>query len=788
MGKKKEAARLGAGNLAQDDGSGYRPRVVVKFHDFVDLPYEDKVEGEIEARKIGPWSQLARDFPGVTCRRLYTALAPEEIRAVVARATERDRAYRPPNMMAYFLVECPPGSDPEALAKALTSWRTVQAAYVEGGPTPPPLVNPGDDPRFPNQGYLDPAPDGIDAEYAWTFAGGDGAGLRFIDMEQGWTLNHEDLNAAGITLISGLNQAYFYHGTSVLGELAAVDNTIGDVGVVPHATGSVVSQWRTAANYNTADAILTAVSNLGFGDVLLLEAQTTVAGSSFLPVEVELAVFDAIRLGTALGIVIVEAAGNGSNDLDTFTDGGGHQVLNRGSADFQDSGAIMVGAASSAAPHMRLGFSNYGSRIDCYAWGENIDTCTSDNMHSTTLYTVGFGGTSGASPIVTGAALAVQGMAQASLGYRYSPARLRAILSDPATGTSSGNPAVDRIGVMPNLRHIIDDVLGVSADSYLRDFVGDTGDPHSGAISASPDIILRTALVADPQAAFGQGSGTENSNTLGDEAEAGQDNYIYIRVLNRGGASATNVTATVYWSPPATLVTPDLWTLAGSVGIPNVPSGDVLTVSDAITWPSAAIPAPGHYCFVGLVGNPSDPAPAPADFMNFDNFRLFIRNNNNVTWRNFNVVNNVPPPNAEPPGYVALPFLFPGAPDRARRMQLETVMRLPEGALALLEAPKYLLDAMQEPSPFWTEDKRSGMVRVSINPHGRQPFGEVLLPAKSRAACRLLVQIPKEWRKGAYEVYARQLYDGEEVGRVTWRLTARARDGRPQQSPLAGRD
>jgi hypothetical protein len=86
---------------------------------------------------------------------------------------------------------------------------------------------------------------------------------------------------------------------------------------------------------------------------------------------------------------------------------------------------------------------------------------------------------------------------------------------------------------MPNLRAILDgNVLGLAPDVYLRDFVGDTGAPHPGAISASPDVILRQAVEPNPQAAFGEGSGTENSQTLGFEAEAGQDNFIYVRARN----------------------------------------------------------------------------------------------------------------------------------------------------------------------------------------------------------------------------------------------------------------
>src|SRR4029450_7541465 len=139
--------------------------------------------------------------------------------------------YKPPNMLAYFAIDCPPGVDAEALAKSVTSWRSVQEAYVEGGPTIPPQVNALDDPRQVNQGYEDPAPGGVDAEFAWTVTGGAGTGVQFIDMEQGWTLNHEDLTAAGITVISGINNAYPGHGTAALGEVVARGNTRGDAGI-----------------------------------------------------------------------------------------------------------------------------------------------------------------------------------------------------------------------------------------------------------------------------------------------------------------------------------------------------------------------------------------------------------------------------------------------------------------------------------------------------------------------------------------------------------------------------
>lgn len=304
------------------------------------------------------------------------------------------------------------------LAKELDARDDVETAYVEGGPTPPP-VNAGDDPRSGNQGYLDAAPGGIDARWAWGAT--DGAGIGFVDLEQGWTLNHEDLAAAGITIISGVSQAYHGHGTAVLGEVVSVDNTKGGVGIAPAASARVVSQYRTSTSYSTAAAIISAADAMSPGDVLLLEAQTTAAGSStsYLPVEVEQAVFDAIRDAVDAGIVVVEAAGNGGNDLDDWTDASGRHLLKPGDDDFRDSGAIMVGAASSAAPHSRLSFSNHGSRVDCYAWGQNVDT-TGDGWTgtSTTAYTGSFGGTSGASPIVTGAAVLLQSWRKARKGSR----------------------------------------------------------------------------------------------------------------------------------------------------------------------------------------------------------------------------------------------------------------------------------------------------------------------------------------------------------------------------------
>lgn len=369
-------------------------------------------------------------------------------------------AILPQQFTSYFKVICQKEVDPKDVAKVISRWPSVETAYVENGPTPPP-VSPVDDPLSVKQGYLDAAPIGIDARWTWEVS--DGTGIGFVDVERGWTLDHEDLKDANIALINGLNKDYHGHGTAVLGEVVGVDNKYYGIGIAPRARARVVSQWQTSQDYSTSKAIIHAANNMKYGDVMLLEAQTRDSQEQpFLPVEVEVLVFEAIKTATSRGIVVVEAGANGGVDLDTYRNSYGKYIFNRGSSDFLDSGAIVVGAASSAFPHRRLSFSvneasNFGNRIDCYAWGENITTCGDGWMGTgKSNYTMSFGGTSGASPIVAGAAVLLQSWGVRRNPQPYSPDTIRTLLSNLTLNTLSGKPKDDRIGVMPNLRAIIE--------------------------------------------------------------------------------------------------------------------------------------------------------------------------------------------------------------------------------------------------------------------------------------------------------------------------------------------
>lgn len=127
---------------------------------------------------------------------------------------------------------------------------------------------------------------------------------------------------------------------------------------------------------------------------------------------------------------------------------------------------------------------------------------------------------------------------------------------------------------------------------YLRHNLADDGTSHTGSLSDSPDIILKNNPVANPQATFSTPASSASDAESDPDVITGQANYVYLRVWNRG-VDAANVFATVYWSPPATLVTPNMWNLIGSAYYPDVPPGSVVEVSNpGITWPADQLSRP----------------------------------------------------------------------------------------------------------------------------------------------------------------------------------------------------
>jgi Subtilase family len=442
--------------------------IITKFHENLNLPDQDvkDINQFFLENPVIPWQRMLNLFPGIRISKLFTSVNPGKITELVTKAKKADPRYVPVNFFTYCGIDCPVDVNKDELLQILLNERSVELAYIQNGLTDPPSAHTSYSLHF-RQGYLNAAPEGINAKYAWGFDGGNGDGeVKFIDIEQGWISGHEAININTL-FCTGINNYHFEdHGAAVLGVIMMREKEKRPTGITPCANGYIISQWRPGGLFNNADAIMAAVSQLEFGDILLLESQVydSPASNNAWPVEIHEATFQAIRLATACGITVIEAGANGNrhtltgNDLDLLTINQ-KKILNPMSIDFRDSGAIIVAAATSAWPHQRMNYSNYGKRVNCYAWGENVATAgcyPGSSGFAVNTYTQRFSGTSSAAAIIAGAAISLQSIAEANLGFRLNPSMLRTLMSNDDFNTCSVNGrAADKIGVMPDLKQII---------------------------------------------------------------------------------------------------------------------------------------------------------------------------------------------------------------------------------------------------------------------------------------------------------------------------------------------
>ena len=343
------------------------------------------------------------------------------------------------------------------------------------------------DPLFPRQEHLREAPTGIGVQTAWRYRA-DGSGTTLIDLERGWNLSHEDLPRDIPHLNGVIRPQSIYHGTGVLGIIAGLhDNGRGVAGIAPGATVKVVSDHLSgltgeeppmeldALLQETADMVDFVLPQLAFGDVLLIEAMY-----GGVPAEVDSRIRDRIAEATRRGIIVIEPGGNQGVDLDKYQDVFERRIFNRSEpGDFEDSGAIIVGACSAEQPHVRWhdshGDTNFGTKIDCHAWGEGIVTTGSVSRPTrndayydgTDIGFEYFGGTSGAAAIIAGVCLLIQSL-QTNPGLvstsghlgKLSPGDMRNMLRKRENGTEPLFPE-DLIGVMPDFDKIIVNEYGV---------------------------------------------------------------------------------------------------------------------------------------------------------------------------------------------------------------------------------------------------------------------------------------------------------------------------------------
>lgn len=430
-------------------------RVVVKFRPGVPLPYTEAAKDHLKEWTGSSWNDWAGRYPGIRFEPYFAS-----VKLPVLHKFERTPpafGAGPISLTSFFAIDNAANLDRAKLVRELKAGKGVETAYVESGLAPPPSF----DPKNVDQKFQDLATRGIGSRQFSIDTGITGQGVGFVDIERGWNLDHEDLAAAMIPPpLWGENRDEKRHGTSVLGiVVATAGNAFGGKGIAPGAQASVVSILKPDVPdvAYIGPAILHAACAMSTGDVLLVEVQVVFpAGSgSLVPVEADPAIYQAIRAVTSLGIVVVEPAANGTIDLDSYRDPDRKMIFKKGHAEFRDSGAILV-AAARKVDYGRDPSTNYGSRVDCFAWGNGIVTTDTDAAGTLNdAYEINFGQTSGAAAIVAGAAVLLQSWRKVNSVGPYAVATLRGLLSDPAVNTKSLDPVKDLIGAMPDLLAVV---------------------------------------------------------------------------------------------------------------------------------------------------------------------------------------------------------------------------------------------------------------------------------------------------------------------------------------------
>ena len=332
---------------------------------------------------------------------------------------------------------------------------------------PPHDIAPATDELENTQGYIESNP-GMNVRYAWNI-GVNGAGINIRTLEYGINLNHEELDhtnaslAPNTTINTNATTEFTEHGTSVAGAVFGNKGSYGISGLAHGANEYVLyPEWTEEYGYNRILATSNAIANSSAGDVIIYEMQSYGQNDNFAPAEYEQAIWDLTKAATDAGIVIVAAAGNGSENLD---DPFYNSYLARG-----DSGAIIVGAGTNALNHSPMSFSTYGSRVNIQSWGSGVSTI-GDSPFGTNYgndfnqsYLQNFSGTSSATALAGGFTVVLQSYYFAQTGGYLTSQELRTLMVNTGIPQGPGN----NIGPLPNMQAAIlqlDSTLNVNTNS-----------------------------------------------------------------------------------------------------------------------------------------------------------------------------------------------------------------------------------------------------------------------------------------------------------------------------------
>jgi len=243
-------------------------------------------------------------------------------------------------------------------------------------------------------------------------------------LDTGIDMNHPDLNVyAQKTFVAGTSTANDDngHGTHVAGIAAALDNSIGVVGVAPGARlwavkvldrsgAGALSDVIAGIDYITEHAKEIDVVNMSFG----CKCDSTALNS-------------AVNNAVSAGITFVTAAGNSGEDASTFSPASNPNVIAVGAIADSDGRCGGLGPATQYGNDDTFAtFSNFGPKVTIAAPGVNILSTYYGSSYTT------LSGTSMAAPYVAGAAALYKASHPSA-----SPAEVKIALTSSASSAST---------------------------------------------------------------------------------------------------------------------------------------------------------------------------------------------------------------------------------------------------------------------------------------------------------------------------------------------------------------
>jgi hypothetical protein len=368
------------------------------------------------------------------------------------------------------------------------------------------VAPPGDiAPATPNyvsqQSYLLSNP-GLNVEAVWNL-GYNGQNITIHNVEYGFNKNHEEFHvfncdiAPGMTVNSSASTSYTEHGTATMGVLFGNNGSYGITGIA-HGAQQVwlYPEWQQSG-YSRTNAITQALNNSSIGDVIVFEMQAygfngTVSNPRFVPAEFDFLVWNLTKALTDSGRIVVAAAGNGYQNLDSSD----YQTY----MNYGDSGAIIVGGGTANTthaiypPYVVSGItysSTYGARVDVQGWFENVRTTGAIPNSGFTLVGSDFNqsymtftGTSSATAQLGGVVTVLQSYYKSQTNSTLTSQQLRTILKN--TGIPQGGDISKKIGPFPNMLAAINTIQqNLNANSFTNENIYVYPNPSKGIFNIS---------------------------------------------------------------------------------------------------------------------------------------------------------------------------------------------------------------------------------------------------------------------------------------------------------------